>query len=183
VAVTRTSLPGEYGRALTALARHNVEFVICGGLACFLHGSSRNTRDIDLAVRLERDNLGRLIEAAKELGLKPRIPEPLEAIMDDQRRAEWLHMKNALVFTIVSLESPLQIDVFLSYPIAFEELLRKADAVTIDDVTFRISSKQHLIQAKRMVQPPRFEDEFDIKFLQEQINREERERHKSPDRS
>jgi hypothetical protein len=46
------ALPGESGRALTALAEHQVDFVICGGLACFIHGSSRNTQDIDICVRM-----------------------------------------------------------------------------------------------------------------------------------
>jgi hypothetical protein len=168
-------LPGEYGRALSALAKHNVEFVICGGLACFIHGSSRNTQDIDLCVRMEHDNLKRLIDAARSLNLQPRIPEPMEALLDDAKRQEWIARKNAMVFTFVSSNSALQIDVFLTYPISFEELHRKADVKSHGGHEYRVSSKQHLIQAKQMVQPPRLEDEFDIKMMKELIRRDQQQ--------
>lgn len=166
-------LPGEYGRALAALASHNVDFVICGGLACFIHGSSRNTQDIDICVRMDHENLGRMIDAARSLDLQTRIPEPMESLLNEAKRTEWITRKNAKVFTFVSSNSPLQIDVFLTYPIEFEELRRKADVKSHGDQEFRVSSKQHLIQAKRMVQPPRLEDEFDIRMMQELIRREQ----------
>jgi len=156
-----------------ALAEQSVDFVLCGGLACVLHGSSRHTRDVDIAVRLNAENLRRLIAAAKKLKLQPRIPEPLESLLDDKRRLAWIREKNAMVYTLVSTANELQIDVFLAYPIDYETLVKNADSYDVNGRLIRVSCKRDLIIAKRTVQPPRIEDEFDIRFLEDRIQREQ----------
>lgn len=55
---------------LAALARHAVDFLLIGGLAAVAHGSRRMTRDIDVVVAPEDENLGRLEAALKELGAR-----------------------------------------------------------------------------------------------------------------
>jgi len=53
---------------LTTLSAHGVDFVVIGGLAAVAHGSRRMTRDIDIVVRPESENLARLEAALAELG-------------------------------------------------------------------------------------------------------------------
>lgn len=168
------TIADEYAHTLECLSRHGVDFVVCGGLACFLYGSTRHTEDLGVAVRLEDANLRRLIEAAKELRLQPRIPEPLENLALASKRAEWIEKKNALVFTLVSLTSRFQMDVFLRYAIDYDDLKSEAETMSMGDTVVHISSKRHLIQAKEAVQPPRLNDRFDIQFLQDLIAREQR---------
>ncbi len=36
----------------------------------------------------------------RSLGLRPRIPEPLEAILDPERRRVWVEEKHAVVYTL-----------------------------------------------------------------------------------
>jgi uncharacterized protein YjhX (UPF0386 family) len=99
----------------------------------------------------------------------------MESLLDDADRQEWIARKNAMLFPFVSSNGALQIDVLLTCPIAFEELRRKANVKSHGGHEYRVSSKQHLIQEKQMVQPPRLEDEFDIKMMKELIRREQQQ--------
>jgi len=49
------------------LVEAKVDFVLCGGLAAFLQGSSILTRDVDIVCDMGRENIGRLFEALKDL--------------------------------------------------------------------------------------------------------------------
>ena len=55
-------------RILATLAQHAVDFVVIGGLATVAHGSRRTTRDIDVVVAPDNDNLARLEAALARLG-------------------------------------------------------------------------------------------------------------------
>ncbi|HEV2669856.1 MAG TPA: helix-turn-helix transcriptional regulator [Gemmatimonadales bacterium] len=64
----------------TALARHNVEFVLIGALGATLHGFPRNTRDADITPARDRANLQRLAAALRELDARvftEKVPEGL----------------------------------------------------------------------------------------------------------
>lgn len=52
---------------LVTLGRCGVDFVVIGGIAAVAHGSRRLTRDIDVAVRPDDENLARLEEALRAL--------------------------------------------------------------------------------------------------------------------
>lgn len=58
---------------LTTLTEANIDFVIVGGFAGVLHGSSLVTRDLDLCTILSRENVERLRNALKELNPKHRM--------------------------------------------------------------------------------------------------------------
>jgi len=57
-----------------ALARHDVRYVVVGGLALNLHGEERATMDVDLVVALDAPNLGAAIDAFESIGLSPVAP-------------------------------------------------------------------------------------------------------------
>ena len=58
------------------LVRHNVDFVVIGGLAGIAHGSTYNTEDVDVAYGRARQNLERLSAALRELGATLRGAPP-----------------------------------------------------------------------------------------------------------
>jgi hypothetical protein len=161
---------GEYAAIVSTMARHGVEFVICGGVAATFYGVPRNTQDIDLLVRMTNDNLEKLVRAVRELKMQPRIPEPLEALLDSRKRQQWVEQKQSLVYTLVSPKSPLQIDVFLKYPIPFDEAWTNARIGEVDGHEFRLTSIPDLLRAKKLVQPPRDTDVFDIRHLERMIS-------------
>lgn len=60
---------------LAVLERHEVRYVLIGGLATVVHGSPFPTENFDLTPEASRKNLQRLSDALKELGAKVRAAE------------------------------------------------------------------------------------------------------------
>ena len=58
----------DYKELLELLNKHSVEYVIAGGYALAFHGAPRFTGDIDIAVKPNRDNAKKILEALKEFG-------------------------------------------------------------------------------------------------------------------
>ncbi len=160
---------------LKAFTEGGVKYVICGGVACVLHGVERATYDIDLSVSLETKNLENIIRITKKFNLVPRIPEPAENLLSPEARNRWVKEKNALVYTFLSKNSPLQIDIFLSYPKSFDELLENADIITVDNIDIVVSSKEDLIFAKNMILEKRDKDITDIRELKKLLDEERKE--------
>ena len=150
---------------LTDLSKANVKFVVCGGVACFLQGVERVTYDLDVSVSFDKDNLQRLIDVTKNYGLIPRVPEPAENLLDENKRNDWINKKGALVFTFTSNKSIIQLDIFLKYPKSYEELVKNADIINISGVKVKVSSIDDLIFAKEYIVPLRDKDSFDIQQL------------------
>lgn len=157
-------------RTLTALADAGVRFVVCGGVACILQGVARATHDLDLRVALDEANLRAFLDVARALGLRPRLPEPIDALLDPERRADWITTEHAVVYTLLTDDGAFSVDVFLRYPIAFADLVAEADTVDVEGRVVRISSIGHLIEAKRAVVPPRKQDLRDIEDLTELLD-------------
>ena len=152
------------------LSEAQVEFVICGGVACFIQGVDRTTFDIDINLSIEDANLSKVIKVFKENNFIPRIPEPMENLLSEERRNIWINEKGAVVYTLNDKKSIFQIDIFLKYPIPFCELKENADVFEIDNYKFLVSSKKDLILAKKSVIPLRDKDIYDIKQLERLIN-------------
>lgn len=78
---------------LEVLLRHQVRFVVIGGIAAISHGYPLPTEDVDVTPSRDRENLERLARALRELGARLRsasdatgVPFPIDA--DMLRRAE-----------------------------------------------------------------------------------------------
>ena len=72
---------------LATLERHEVRYVLIGGLAATLRGSPYPTVDVDITPAADRPNLGRLAAALRELDAKLRVegrPEPVEWPLDER---------------------------------------------------------------------------------------------------
>ena len=70
-------------RICEVLGEEGVEFVVVGGFAAVIRGSSLPTRDIDIVPSRAPDNLDRLGRALRRLGAKIRTEgEPVPAPMD-----------------------------------------------------------------------------------------------------
>lgn len=148
------------------LSKADIKYIVCGGVACVLQGVERATYDLDISVSFEENNLRKLIEVMKNSKLIPRIPEPVENLLDENKRKEWFEKKGALVYTFLSEKTPLQLDVFLNYPRTYDELFKNSDELEIDNVKFKVSSIEDLLFVKRMIDPARDKDLTDIKELE-----------------
>ncbi|HEU5002391.1 MAG TPA: hypothetical protein VFW71_06390 [Actinomycetota bacterium] len=63
-----TAAPLDLRRIIEVLDRHDVEYVLVGGVAARLHGARRLTMDLDLCPSWHEENLGRLADALNDLG-------------------------------------------------------------------------------------------------------------------
>ncbi|HOV14225.1 MAG TPA: hypothetical protein PK771_08075 [Spirochaetota bacterium] len=151
---------------ISKLTDENIDFVICGGVACFLQGCERTTYDLDINLSMEENNIEKTISLFKKLGFTARIPEPMENLKNEIKRKEWVEKKGALVYTVNEPKGLFQIDIFLTYPISYEELKRNADVFDIDNKNILVSSAKDLIIAKKSINPLRDKDIFDLKQLE-----------------
>lgn len=60
--------PADPGTILGALASHEVDFLVIGGLAVIAHGHVRTTRDVDVIPNPSAANMHRLAAALRDLG-------------------------------------------------------------------------------------------------------------------
>ena len=67
-----------------------VRYLIAGGLAENAHGYLRFTKDVDLVIELEPDNLRVALTALGRLGYRPAVPMPLAQFADPVRRESWV---------------------------------------------------------------------------------------------
>ncbi len=158
---------------IISLADARVDFVIGGGVACVLQGVERFTLDLDVAVNLAPENLGRFLEVMKTHGLTPRVPVPPEALTDPEVRKMLVEEKNALVFTFLDLDDPrCHVDVFLRDDLSYEVLSSHADEVLLDGRKVRIVGIQKMIEIKEAIDPSRDKDRLDITALKRLLNNE-----------
>lgn len=70
-------------RLIERLAGANVDFVIVGGFAGMLHGSTLVTRDLDVCVVLSSENVERLRETFRDLHPKHRLTTQKFSFLDN----------------------------------------------------------------------------------------------------
>lgn len=100
---------------LVTLSSSSVEFIVGGGVAVVLHGVERVTLDLDIAVKMTKENLDRLIAAVEKLELQPRVPVRLSDLGNPDFVRAMVTEKGALVFSLADFDRPLRhLDVFLS---------------------------------------------------------------------
>ena len=84
-------------RALTVLADAHLRFVIVGGLAVTIHGSSYVTFDLDFCYARDRENLSRLAQALRPYNPRLRgAPEGLPFRFDEET------LRGGLNFTLTT---------------------------------------------------------------------------------
>ena len=162
-----------YEDVFRALSRHEVRYLIVGGVAVNLLGVPRMTKDLDLMLDLSADNLNRFVTAVKDLGYRPRAPVAMEEFADADKRGAWRREKNALVFTLNDPGDPLtQVDIFLENPIDFESAYAARQTLEAGDMTLSVISIKDLLQLKALAN--RLQDQSDIAMLRK-VQNERRE--------
>jgi hypothetical protein len=99
---------------LRTLAHRGADFVIVGGVAARLHGSTRLTHDVDVVPSLDPDKWSRTIDAIGDSGGRPRIPEPLERIRDVANVKGWMKDKGMLALLFRSPDGTAEIDLLVA---------------------------------------------------------------------
>lgn len=152
------------------LDRHGVNYALIGGLAVALHGVERNTMDIDICVVMSPDNLQKLIAAAKDMGMKPMLPVPLETLGQIDTLREWHTQRNLLAF---ALQTPgpagVTLDVLLFPPVDPQDICERALVLDVTGTPVKLASIEDLIALKASAgRPIDLSDIEHLKRLQQQ---------------
>lgn len=153
-----------FKRLFDTLNRAGVEYLVCGGIAVNLYGIERATADIDLAVRLDEENLGRFVTAVKELGLKPKMPVRLEELTEPGKREEWRQEKGMVVFSLYDEGAPFfLLDVFIEAPFDFQNIYQRRTEIRLGDIAIPLAPIDALIEMKEKTGRP--QDGADVFYL------------------
>jgi hypothetical protein len=149
----------EYLDALETLVKHKVRFVVIGGIAGRLRGSTTITEDVDVCYAREPENLDRLATALKELRARLRgAPDEVSFRLDAKTLEAGDH------FTFVTTAGSLDI---LGHPSGipggYEELERAADETELGGFKVRVASIDDLIRMRRAADRPK--DLIEVELL------------------
>ena len=142
---------------LEVLLRHEVDFVLIGGLAARLHGSPSVTVDVDVCPAREPENLARLADALRELDARLRTPEDDVGFVID---AEMLGRASNLTLTT----SHGYLDV-LAEPIGtrgYVELIGNARVLDVEGMKLPVVSLSDLIRMKEASGRPKDRIELEV---------------------
>ncbi len=144
-----------YVDLFSALARHEVDYLLIGGLAVSLHGVERATMDVDITVAMNPDNLAALIEAARELKLSPVLPVSLESLHDLGLLRQWRAERHLEAFALRTPDlAGVTVDVLLFPPVEFAVMAPRADVFKVAGTNIRVVSIDDLIALKQAVGRP-----------------------------
>lgn len=162
--------PADWLAILRTLHAHGVRFVVIGGIAGTLHGSTTITYDLDICYDRERPNLEMLAAALRELGAylrgaDPGLPFKLEAET----------LRRGLNFTFTTRYGDLDC---LGEPAGgfdYDALAANADAVDLDGWQVLVAALDELIRMKRAA--GRVKDRVEVENLSALREVREKRRH------
>jgi hypothetical protein len=120
--------------------RHDVKYVVIGGIAAILHGVPRATFDLDILIEATSDNAQHLLAALLEAGLGTAALTSAEDI---------------LAHEITVFKDRVRVDVQTSTPgLRFVDAWSRRKTVSYGGQEFFILSKEDLIRSKRAAGRP-----------------------------
>jgi len=126
-----------------ALTDANVRFVVIGGVALTLHGSSYVTQDIDLAYERTRENAKRMAAALARFSPRPRgFPSDVPFIFDEQT------LLGVEILTLETSAGDLDLLATVAGLGGFAEVDAAAQTMTFEGRAVRVLSVEGLIAAK-----------------------------------
>lgn len=150
-------------RLLEQLLEADVQFVIVGGVAAVLHGSTLLTRDLDICIPLGSPNLLALQTALRSLN--PRIREGSEFVPLELDEARAGAVKNLYITTD---EGRLDCLGFIQGVGDFEAVLAESVELDLGGYTCRVLGLEALIRAKEATgRPHDLQTVVQLKALQE----------------
>jgi hypothetical protein len=139
----------DVARILRALTERGVDFVVIGGIAAVLHGSARNTFDLDLCFATDDANLDALGEVLMGLHARLRGVEDVPLVPDAAtlRRIE--------VLTLSTDAGDLDVLARPDGAPSFDVLRRRADRFDVGGFVVSVASLDDLIAMKSAAGRPK----------------------------
>lgn len=133
-----------YQSILRELVRHDIAFVVVGGVAAVLHGSARVTNDLDVCYDPAEENVGRLVALLATWNPYPRGWEAGLPFVIDVRT-----VRTTPTLTLGTTEGDLDLMAEVSGVGDYAAVLRASVAMSATAFSFRVLDLDALIRAKR----------------------------------
>jgi len=157
----------DFARLFGALHKTGVEYIIIGGVAATVHGSSRLTQDVDVCYARSDANLDRVVRALRPLKPYPRgAPRGLPF--------EWsaATLRAGLNFTLTTTAGDIDLLGELTGGGTYDDLIAHTMEVTLFTHRTRCLNLEWLIATKRAAGRPRdLEAIAELEALREEIGR------------
>lgn len=137
---------------LRVLKRHDVRFVVIGGLAATIYGSPYVTIDVDITPERGRKNLARLSDALTELDARIRaegIPEGVPFNHDGES------LSQVNILNLTTKHGALDITLVPAGTDGFEDLSSNAVTVALHDISIPVASLIDVIRSKEAAGRPK----------------------------
>jgi hypothetical protein len=143
----REDTPLSFLDVFQALDAGHVRYVTVSGVAVVLRGRVRTVADLDIVVDPAPESAAHAMRTLMALSFAPSIPLPLHAL------------------TVLRMFDPSQreVDVFLRYYIAFDEVWAQSELLSVSGHPVRVASLGHLLHVKRLLARPH--DLLDVEAL------------------
>jgi len=141
---------------LRSLLEQGVDFLLVGGLAVNVHGLLRMTLDVDLVVKLDRNNVERAFDALASAGYRPTLPVTAADLSDPHVRSRLVRERNLQVLRFHSDTYPeTPVDVFAGEPFDYADECVRAVVRQLEGVgDVSVVSLQTLIAMKEAAGRP-----------------------------
>ncbi|HEY5303878.1 MAG TPA: DUF6036 family nucleotidyltransferase [Acidimicrobiales bacterium] len=130
---------------LGVLRHHRVNFVVVGGLAAVVHGSDMATFDLDVTPERRAQNLERLVGALRELGATIRVEGAPEGIAFEPSAPL---LSRLTVLNLTTHHGDLDLVMTPAGLGDYDEMVRRAQEITVDGVTIQVASLADVIASK-----------------------------------
>lgn len=141
---------------LDAMGKYGVKYILVGGVAVILHGIERLTRDIDIFVKMEDENIQRLRQA-------------LHSIFEDESIEE-ITKEELQKYAVIRYGTPggFYIDIMarLGEVAIYEDL--EYETMFYDGIEINIATPETLYNLKK--DTIRHKDKYDAAYLKDLIN-------------
>lgn len=135
---------------LEVLMRHEVRFVVIGGLAALAYGSPIPTRDVDVTPESSLDNLARLSAALTELDAQVRFDDEVLPFSHDAES-----LAAAGVWDLRTQFGDLDISMVPNGTTGYADLVREAEDVEVMGVVVPVASLADVIRSKQAANRPK----------------------------
>jgi hypothetical protein len=147
-----------------ALNEESVKYLVGGGVAVNLYGIERATANIDIVLKVDEKNLSKFVKVAKKLGLKPKLPLPLDDLIDGEKRRSCAVDKNMVVFSLYDARNPFfLLDIFVEEPFNFDEVYEERKKIEFENTVIPLVPIEALIAMKEKSDRP--QDKADVFYL------------------
>ena len=135
----------------TLLDRHEVDYLVIGGVAVIYHGYVRSTADLDFWYNPVLSNFHKIVQAFKEYGID--VSDLEKAVFDPQKTFLRFPVSNIRVEFLPAIPGNL----------SYKEVKAKAAILKIDDIKISVIGYEDLIKNKATTN--RLKDQADIEEL------------------